>query len=125
MLQSQDCDLCWHNPFSKFVSEDEVKEICADLYKKDVLSIFSNAVSDFQRLVLIKGDKSEIFCNLESRFTAFVPKINSYEAQTLCESVTAFMLLSNSKTDTDQGISILSMRILKLPKLKTLLMPMV
>ena len=101
-------DLCKEILFNKITSEDGVDKICKALYKKDALTIVSNAYSDFQNLVSTKRGNNESFRNFESRFTASIAKMKSHSSNALLESLTDFMLLSNSNNDANQRISILA-----------------
>ena len=89
-------DLCKEIPFSVISSNDGVDKICKSVYKKDALTIFSNAYSDFQKLSSTKRGNNESFRNFESRFVAAIAKMNFSSSKALLGSLTAFMLLSNS-----------------------------
>ena len=78
------------------------------IYKKDALTIVSNAYSDFQNLLSTKRGINESFRNFESRFAAAIAKMKSHSSEALTESLTAFMILSNSNVDANQQISDLS-----------------
>ena len=58
-------------------------------------------------LLSTKRSSNENYPNFESRFTAAVSKLNSHAANTLPESLTAFMPMANSSIDSNQRISIL------------------
>ena len=83
-------------------------KICKAVYKQNVLTIVRNAYSGFQDLLSTKRGYNEIFRNFECRFAAAVAKMKSYSIQAQPQSLTAFMLLANSKIDVNQRISILS-----------------
>ena len=101
-------DICKGIPFDEIQSVDGVDKICKSLYEKDALTIVSNAYCDFLNLLMTKQGNHESFRNYESRFAASLAKMESHDSQALPESVTAFMLLSNSNVDANQRISILS-----------------
>ena len=73
-----------------------------------MLTIVSNARRDFQNLLSTKSGNNESFLKVESHFAADIAKMKSHSSNALLESLTAFMLLSNSNIDADQRISILS-----------------
>ena len=100
-------DLCKEIPFAEISSANGVDKTCNCLYKKDDLTVVSNAYSDFQNLLLIKRGNNEDFRNFESRFAAAAAKMKSHSSNALPESLTAFTLLSNSNVDANQRISIL------------------
>ena len=97
-------DLCKEIPFSVIASNDGVEKISKSLYKKDALIIVSNAYSDFQNLLSTERGNNESFRNFESRFAAAIAKMKSHSSKALSESLTAFMLLSNSNFDAHQRI---------------------
>ena len=66
-----------------------MKKVCKSLYKKDALTIVSNAYSDFQNLLLTKRGNNESFRNSESRFATAIAKMKSHSSKTLPESLTA------------------------------------
>ena len=106
-LYGRDKDLCKHISFSDIESVNGVDKICKRLHKKDALSVNSNGYGDFMALLSTKRSSNENYPNFESRFTAAVSKLNSHAANTLPESLTAFMPMANSSIDSNQRISIL------------------
>ena len=101
-------DLCKEIPFAEISSADRVRKICKCLCKEDALTVTSNAYNDFQNLSLIKCGNNESFRNFEWWSATAEAKMKSKSCNALHESLTAFMLLSNSNVDANQRISILS-----------------
>ena len=100
--------LCEEIPFSVIASDYGVDKICKSLYRKDALAVVSYAYSDFQNLLSTKRGNNESFRNFESLSGAAIAKMKSHISKAFPESLTAFMLLSNSNVDANQRISILS-----------------
>ena len=101
-------DYCKEIPLNEIASDNGVENVCKCLYKKDALTFVRNDYSDFQTLLWTKHRKNESFRNFESRFAAAIHKMKSRSSNALPESLTAFMLLSDSNIDVNQRTSILS-----------------
>ena len=78
------------------------------VFKRDDLSVVSDIHTLFNKLFAIKRGGSESFKNNESRFAAILSKFYSYLLSTrLCESLSAFLLLSNANVNNTCKILII------------------
>ena len=90
-------------------SNEGAQAIVNAVYKRDALSTVSDVYQDFMRLMNLKRGPTETFLNFESRFEAQISKFNAHsETSKIPASLTALMLLANSKVDSGQRISVLA-----------------
>ena len=101
-------DLCKDIPFIEIESNDAVNKICNALNKRDGLSVVSNAYTVFFQVLSTKRGNNETYRNFDSRFAASVANLNSQAANTLPESLTAFILFVYRNLDSNQRTSILA-----------------
>ena len=100
--------LCKEVPFTDIEPDDGIDKICKTIYKQDTVTIVSNAYSYFQNLLSAKRGYNESFWSFECLLASAAAKIKSYSSQALPESLTAFILLTNSNIDVNKRISIFS-----------------
>lgn len=102
-------DLCDSLDDDVIASEDGVQLIVNTVYKKDPLSIVSCVYTELQKLLSIQRGDTESFKTFETRFEAQLSKFNALGSSvSLPESMSALVLLANSKVDSSQRISILA-----------------
>lgn len=102
-------DLCSGITDAQLVGEESVALIVGAIYKRDALSVVSEAYKTFNLLLNTRRGNSENMKKFESRFSAQVAKFNSISNTTkLPDCLTALMLLSNASIDDAQRVSILA-----------------
>ena len=79
------------------------------IYQRDAMSVVSEAIRSFNKLLNTRRNSHENMKNFESRFSAQSAKFNSLSQTTkLPECIIALMLLSNSAIDDNQRVSVMA-----------------
>ena len=102
-------DLCDCLEDDEIASDKGAQLIVNTVYKKDPLSVVTCVYTELQKLLSIQRGGNELFKNFESRFEAQLSKFNALGSSvSLPESMSALVLLANSRVDSSQRISILA-----------------
>lgn len=90
-------------------SANGVQLIINSVYRRDFMSVISEAYDGFSILINTKRNDHESLKEFETRFSATVSKFNSFSTTTkLPQCITALLLLSNASIDHSQCVSALS-----------------
>ncbi len=102
-------DLCAGITSDQLNGIEGVNRIVNAIYKRDALSVVSEAYKSFNQLWNTKRTDTESMKSFEQRFAACVSKFNAISETTrLPECLTALMLLSNAVVEDSQRVSVLA-----------------
>lgn len=102
-------DLCSGITAEQLSGENGVDLIVNAIYKRDGLSVISEAYKIFNDLLTTKRDDSESMKGFELRYAAGVAKFNAISESTkLPECLTSLMLIANAEITDSERVSVLA-----------------
>ena len=102
-------DICRKLTQEQLTATDGAQQIVNLLYKRNPLSVLTEIYKDFATLTGLQRGAQESFKEFEMRFDAQFSKYNAHATVTkLNDSVSGMMLLTNSRIDETQRVSVLS-----------------
>lgn len=108
-LYGQAADQCCEISKEQLRSADGVNLIVNAVYRRDFMSVISEAFDDFSTLLNTRRGQTESLKSFETRFSAAVSKFNSFSSTTkLPQCITALLLLNNAGIEHSQRVSALS-----------------
>lgn len=108
-LYGQAADQCSELTKEQLKSENGVQLIINAVYRRDFMSVISEAYDGFSILINTRRNDNESLKEFETRFSAAVSKFNSFSTTTkLPQCITALLLLINASIEHSQRVSALS-----------------
>ena len=105
----QASDQCSELTKEELKSVEGVNLIVNSVYRRDFMSVISDAYDGFSALINTKRGQNESLKGFETRFSAAVTKFNSFSNTTnLPQCITELLLLNNSSIEHSQRVSALS-----------------